>query len=374
MSGMRIAFFGSSLVSAYWNGAATYYRGIIRALAARGHEVTFYEPDVYDRQKNRDIADPSWAKVVVYGATEDDLMRALDEARAADLVVKTSGVGVFDELLEEAVLETKTRDSIMAFWDVDAAATLERVSANLVDYFRALIPRYDLIFTYGGGERVVNRYLSFGARACVPIYNALDPETHYPVSSDSRFCCDLALLANRLPDRESRIEEFFLRAAATAPELTFLLGGNGWEDKEVPANVRRVGHVFTRDHNAVNCSARAVLNVNRQSMASYGFSPPTRIFEAAGAGACVISDYWEGIEQFLEPEKEALLAKSGAEVAAHLRALTPEHARNIGAAARKRMLAQHTYEHRADELEQVLGVYCEKRNGEKLNPHVNALR
>ena len=52
---MKIAFFGSSLVSAYWNGAATYYRGIIKAMHAKGHHITFYEPDAYDRQKNRDI-------------------------------------------------------------------------------------------------------------------------------------------------------------------------------------------------------------------------------------------------------------------------------------------------------------------------------
>src|SRR5215208_5528775 len=157
---MRIAFFGSSLVSAYWNGAATYYRGLLRALAARGHDVAFYEPDAYDRQANRDIDDPAWARVVVWpslGGTA--LERCLDEARAADLIVKASGVGVHDALLERRVADLRRSGNLVAFWDVDAPATLERVQADPRDPFRALIPRYDVVFTYGGGEPVVSAYL-----------------------------------------------------------------------------------------------------------------------------------------------------------------------------------------------------------------------
>src|SRR6185436_3514721 len=127
MKGMRIAFFGSSLVSAYWNGAATYYRGFVRALHERGHRVTFYEPDAYERQQHRDIPDPDWARVVVYpGEGEAGVLRALESARGADLVVKASGVGVFDELLEAGVLELQGPSTLAAFWDVDAPATLDR--------------------------------------------------------------------------------------------------------------------------------------------------------------------------------------------------------------------------------------------------------
>lgn len=356
MSGLRIAFFGSSLVSAYWNGAATYYRGLIRALANRGHRVTFYEPDVYDRQKNRDIDDPPWAKVVVYPGRAADALRALESASDADLLIKTSGVGAFDELLETAVLDVRSRHTTTIFWDVDAPVTLDRVMKNQKDPFRSLIPRYDLILTYGGGPPVVNAYLELGARCCQPIYNALDPETHFPISPDPRFACDLCLAANRLPDREQRIAEFFLNAAERAPEMKFILGGNGWGDKVLPGNVKWIGHLFTRDHNAFNCSARAVLNVNRESMARYGFSPPTRIFEAAGAAACVISDAWNGIELFLEPGREVLTARSGAEVADALRSLTPSRAREIGNAAYRRVLAEHTYEHRVAQLERLLGA------------------
>jgi spore maturation protein CgeB len=145
---MKIAFFGSSLVSAYWNGAATYYRGIIRNLAALGHEITFFEPDAYGRQQHRDIADPEWANVVVYpGEGVDGVSKALNSARNFDVLVKASGVGVFDELLEKAVLDQRTANQIIIFWDVDAPATLERITNDVRDPFRALVPRYDLILT-----------------------------------------------------------------------------------------------------------------------------------------------------------------------------------------------------------------------------------
>lgn len=143
MKGFSIAFFGSSLVSSYWNGAATYYRGLIRALHERGHRVTFFEPDAYDRQQHRDMEDPHWAKVVVYPATEEGVFRSLEAAMGADIVVKASGVGVFDELLEKEVLSLKTADNQVVFWDVDAPATLERISHNPDDPFRSLIPGYD---------------------------------------------------------------------------------------------------------------------------------------------------------------------------------------------------------------------------------------
>ena len=356
-AGLNIAFFGSSLVSAYWNGAATYYRGIVRALHRRGHRVTFYEPNAYGRQEHRDIADPEWARVVVYsGETEDAALQALEQARGADLIVKASGIGIFDTLLEQAVLELQGAETLVVFWDVDAPATLDRVEQDPTDPFLPLISRYDLVLTYGGGDPVVQAYERLGARACVPVYNALDPSTHYPVPADPRFGGDLGFLGNRLPDREARVEEFFLAAATALPEKTFLLGGSGWGDKSLPPNVRYVGHVYTRDHNAFNCTPTAVLNVNRESMARYGFSPPTRVFEAAGAGACLITDNWEGIELFLEPDGEVIVTGSGGDVADRLGRLSSPEARRIGTAARQRILAEHTYDHRAAQVEALLGA------------------
>jgi len=351
---VNIAFFGSSLVSAYWNGAATYYRGMIRALHERGHRVTFYEPDAYDRQAHRDIEPPEWARVVVYENSPDAAIREVERSSSADLLIKASGVGVFDELLEDAVLSLRSPETLVAFWDVDAPATLERLHSNPDDPFVRLVPRYDAIFTYGGGQPVIDDYCSFGAPKCVPIYNALDPATHYPVNAEERFAADLSFLGNRLPDREARVDEFFFQAAKLCPESSFILGGNGWEDKAKPANVRYVGHVYTADHNALNCSARTVLNISRSSMARYGFSPATRVFEAAGAGACIITDHWEGVEQFFEPGEEILVAKDGEEVAQLLQSLSTSRAAEIGRRAYERVLADHTYAHRAEQFEEAI--------------------
>lgn len=350
---MRIAFFGSSLVSAYWNGAATYYRGIIRALAARGHEITFYEPDAWDRQRHRDIEDPPWAKVVVYQPSETEAARVLAEASQYDVVVKASGVGVLDEFLESAVAGLASDSRVALFWDVDAPSTLDRLRMNPSDPFRPLIPRYTGIFTYGGGAPVVDAYRALGARDCISVYNALDPATHFPVKKDDRFAADLSFLGNRLPDREARVDEFFLKPASMLPRLSFLLGGAGWQGKTMPANVRYFDHVYTRDHNAFNSTPRAVINISRESMARYGFSPATRVFEAAGAAACIVTDLWEGIDLFFEPGREILVAGNAEEVIAHLR-LTPRETAARGEAAYRRVLAHHTYAHRALQVERAL--------------------
>ena len=358
---LRIAFFGSSLLSAYWNGAATYYRGLIRALHEHGHRITFYEPEAFDRQKYCDMPAPAYAYSVIYPAHDDTGVRAaLASARDADVVVKASGVGVFDMLLEHEVLALQSAKTRVVFWDVDAPATLDRVQQHPDDPFRQCIPEYDLILTYGGGAPVVNAYLALGARACVPIYHALDPATHHPVAPDPRFAGSLGFLGNRLPDREARVQTFFFEPARALPERRFLLGGSGWQ-RHVPRlqNVTYLGHVYTCHHNTLNCTPLAVLNINRESMARYGFSPPTRIFEAAGAAACLITDAWEGLELFLDPARECLVARNGVEVVNHLHTLTPERARLIGQAARQRVLAEHTYAHRAAQVEELLYATCQ---------------
>jgi spore maturation protein CgeB len=355
MSALNIAFFGSSLVSAYWNGAATYYRGLLRALARRGHRITFYEPDAFDRQRHRDIPDPEWAEIVVWDAEgEEGVSAALERARSADLVVKASGVGVHDRLLEREVAGLSGSGPVVAFWDVDAPATLERVEADPVDPFREHVGRYHAIFTYGGGARVVQAYERLGARVCVPVYNAVDADTHHPADPEERFRGDLAFLANRLPDREERAETFFFDVARRLPERSFVLGGSGWDADALPPNVRHLGHVYTRDHNAFNCSPRAVLNVNRDSMARFGHSPATRVFEAAGAGACLVTDAFRGLERFLEPGREVLVARSTDDVVELIASLTEVQVAEIGAAAMRRVLSEHTYDHRARTLEEAL--------------------
>lgn len=350
---MKIFVFGSSITSSYWNGAATYYRGIYKQLHALGHQITFAEPDAYRRLQNRDVGDFSYVETVVY-KDADDIPALLKQAAECDLVVKHSGVGVFDELLEEEVLGCRSDSTLVAFWDVDAPATLSRVETHPADAFRELIPEYDFIFTYGGGAPVVDHYRRLGAANCHPIYNALDPETHHPVPPAPALACDLLFVGHRLPDRERRVEEFFLRAAELAPDFQFALGGEGWEGKRLPANVRWIGHVRTGDHNRVNCSARMVLNINRDSMAGVGFSPPTRVFEAAGAGACLITDRWAGIEQFFAPQEEILIAGSAEEIVFCLRNTSPARAKVIGQNMRARALRDHTYGLRAKEVDAII--------------------
>jgi spore maturation protein CgeB len=347
---MRIFVFGSSLTSSYWNGAATYYRGIYKNLHRLGHSITFAEPDIYKRQQNQDSEEIDYAAVLVY-QTPRDLNRMLAAASDADLIIKHSGVGADDEWLETKVLRCRSARTKVAFWDVDAPATLARVQQNPSDSFCELIPRYDFIFTYGGGLPVVQQYRGLGAKNCFPIYNGLDPDTHYPVSPDRNFVCDLAFVGHRLPDREKRVDEFFFAAAELAPELSFVLGGEGWGSRSLPSNVRWIGHVSSTDHNRINCSARMVLNINRQSMADVGFSPPTRVFEAAGAGACVITDAWPGIDHFFIPEKEILVASSAHDVVRYLREISTPQGQEIGAAMRTRALRDHTYNLRALEFQ-----------------------
>lgn len=364
---MKLFVFGSSLTSSYWNGAATYYRGIYRNLAQLGYEITFAEPDAYGRQQRRDNEDFSYAEVVVYDSPRD-IPELIKRASKADLVIKHSGVGVDDALLEERVLECKSYSTQVAFWDVDAPATLASVEANVLHPFRALIPEYDYVFTYGGGPPVVEHYERLGARVCHPVYNALDPRSHYPVAADPQRQCDLVFVGNRLPDRERRVEEFFLTAAEQAPEFTFALGGEGWGGKPLPPNVRWIGHVATSDHNRVNCSAGMVMNINRSSMANFGFSPPTRIFEAAGAAACLLCDDWPGIDECFTPGKELIVIRTAQDVVDALHQYDPEARRNMGQAFYARALRDHTYAQRAEQAEIAFQQCMQRRRNAAPSP------
>jgi spore maturation protein CgeB len=353
---MHLTFFGSSLVSSYWNGAATYYRGLLRALAERGHRITFCEPDAYRRQENRDLLeDPGYARVVVY-RTEEERERLLDGAFVESAaVVKCSGVGVWDAQLEAGVARRGLESDVLTvFWDVDAPVTLARLGADPEDPFLEWVPSYDHVFTYGGGPRVVENYLGFGARGCTPIYNGLDPDAHRPEPRSGPREYDLLFMGNRLPDREARVEEFFFRAAELCPEGRFALGGEGWAEKPKPGNVVCLGHVPTARHNALNASARLVLNIHRESMVENGWSPATRMFEAAGAAACQVTDVWRGIEDFFTPGQEILLADDAEEVVRLVRTVGEAEAERIGAAARRRALADHTYRSRSGVVDGVL--------------------
>ncbi|HZP06940.1 MAG TPA: glycosyltransferase [Terracidiphilus sp.] len=344
---MNILVFGSSITSSYWNGAATYYRGIYKYLARLGNRIVFAEPDAYGRQQHRDVDDFSYVESVVY-QPEGELESALRRGLSADVIIKHSGLGVGDELLEQRVLEFAPH-SLIIYWDVDAPATIARLTENPSDPLLRAIPQYDAVFTYGGGPAIRDAFMGFGARAYYSIYNGLDVETHHPVPPSPSLACDVAFLGNRLPDREARVEELFLKAAELAQNKTFLLGGEGWGDKHLPSNVRWIGHVPTAQHNRVNCSADMVMNINRSSMASYGYAPPTRIFEVAGAGGCLLCDEWPGIEDCFEPGREILVIRSAQDVVDALAQYDTQARHRVGEAALARALRCHTYAQRAEQ-------------------------
>jgi spore maturation protein CgeB len=360
---MKIFAFGSSIVSSYWNGAATYYRGCYKYLARLGYEVTFAEPDAYGRQQHRDSDDFSYVRSIVYQPTTD-IDRMLQLAAQADIVIKHSGIGVDDAILEARV-PAECSDHAMTFiWDVDAPATIHRMHADESDVLRHAIPGYDAIFTYGGGPRARDGFRELGARAYYSMYNGLDPETHYPVAPDPDLLCDVAFLGNRLPDREARVEELFLLAAELAPDQRFLLGGEGWADKAMPANVRYIGHVPTAAHNRVNCSAGMVMNINRASMADFGFSPPTRVFEVAGAGTCLLCDDWPGISDCFEPGSEILVVRNAEDVATALHQHDARARSYIGDRFHQRGLRDHSYAFRAAQADFAFRDCLARRRGQ----------
>ncbi|HEV2325978.1 MAG TPA: glycosyltransferase [Terracidiphilus sp.] len=367
---MNIFVFGSSITSSYWNGAATYYRGCYKYLSRLGHNVVFAEPDAYGRQQHRDAGDFSFVESVIYepGTGVEAMLR---RASRADVVIKHSGLGVDDDLLEQRVLECADR-SVVCFWDVDAPATIQRLETNPYDPFHSAIPKYDAVLTYGGGLAIQDAYRHLGAQAYFSIYNAVDVETHHPVAPDHELACDVAFIGNRLPDREARVEQLFLKAAELAPQKQFLLGGEGWEGKPMPRNVRWIGHVPTAMHNVVNCSAGMVMNINRTSMAEYGYAPPTRVFEAAGAGACLLCDEWPGIDRFFEPGREILVIRTAEDVAGAQNEYAGEKCRRIGNAFRDRALRDHTYARRAGEIQSALLECLRKKQAQPAIVSANA--
>ena len=340
----RIAFFGSSLVSAYWNGAATYYRGILRALHARGHRITFYEPDAYDRQEHRDIDDPPWARVVVYAGSDPAAAhRALDAARGADVVVKASGVGVFDALLEAGVASLGGGPDARSS---SGTSTRPRPSTGCARdppiRCRALLPRYDLVLTYGGGDPVVRGYLGARraalrahlqrARSRRPTSRRRPSRASRPTSRSSPTACPTA----RRASTSSSCEPARALPSATLPARRQRLAGQGAASERA-----RVGHVYTRRSQRVQLERpRGAQRGARQHGRVRASRPRRGSSRPRAPAACIVTDAWEGIE--LVPRartRDPGRRERATRWPSSLGALTPERARAIGQAARRRVLA-----------------------------------
>jgi spore maturation protein CgeB len=351
---MKLVVFGLSISSSWGNGHATTYRALLRAFAARGHEVVFYEWDAPWYRENRDFPRPEFCRLVLYRDWDAVAAEAVAEAREADAVLVGSyvkdGPRVVDELAEAGV-------DPLFFYDIDTPVTVSALRAGGAEYLRPdQVGCFTRYFSFTGGpflHEVLETEL--GAREAVPLYCSVDPERYRPVAADPELACELGYMGTYAPDRQPVVERFLLDVALRLPERAFVVAGPQYpEDVAWPGNVRHLHHLPPDRHPAFYSSAAWQLNATRADMVAAGWSPSVRLFEAAACGAAMISDRWPGIDRFFTPGREILLPESTDEVVAILRGTHPDDRRAIGEAARARVIAEHTAEHRAEELESLL--------------------
>jgi spore maturation protein CgeB len=344
----RLAVFGLSLSSSWGNGHAITYRGLLRELAARGWQVTFLERDVEWYRSNRDTPRPSFCELVLY----EDWRSTQTAASEADVVLLGSyvpdGQAILDWLHHQ--------DRPLVFYDIDTPITLTALNdERQTEYLRAdQVPMFESYLSFTGGPALHELETVWGARHAEALYCGVDTLTHRPAPPDPRFVCALGYMGTYAPDRQPLLQELLVEPARSLPRQRFLIAGAQYPEMSLPPNVEYQVHLYPRDHAAFYCSNRVTLNLTRAAMRRYGWSPSTRLFEAAACGACIVSDTWPGLEALLAPDDEVLLAESRADVLRHLTTLSDERRQRIGEAARRRVLAEHTYQRRAAQLEAVL--------------------
>lgn len=352
---MKLLVFGLSVSSSWGNGHATTYRALLGAFAARGHEVVFYEWDApWYGGPHRDLPDPGFCRLELYRDWNTVAERALDEARGADAVVVGSyvhrGAEVIDALLEAGA-------DPLFFYDIDTPVTVSQLRNGGAEYLRPdQVPFFERYLSFTGGPflRTVLEG-EWGAQGAHPLYCSVDTARYGPAAPEPEFAAELAYMGTYAPDRQPVLESFLLDAARELPARRFLVAGPQYPDGiRWPPNVRHLWHVPPDRHPSFYSTAFWQLNVTRADMVAAGWSPSVRLFEAAACGAAMISDRWPGIEAFFEPGKEILLPESTEEVVRILSDTHPDDRRAIGRAARARVLAEHTAERRAGELETLL--------------------
>ncbi|WP_315764527.1 CgeB family protein [Sphingomonas sp. Y38-1Y] len=351
---MKLVVLGLSLSSSWGNGHATTYRALLRAFAARGHEVLFLERDVPWYASQRDLTDPDFCRLDYY-ADLDELARWRSEIAAADAVIIGSYV---PDGVAVARLVRGWREGTLAFYDIDTPVTLAKLERGDEEYLSAaVIPLYDLYLSFTGGPTLDRLERQFGSPMARALYCSVDADAYAPVSVPKHW--DLSYLGTYSPDRQPTLERLLIEPARARPDLRFVVAGPQYpEDIDWPANVERIEHCPPADHAGFYSASRLTLNVTRADMIEAGWSPSVRLFEAAACGTPIVSDRWEGIDDLFAPDREIVLADDAVDVLAALdRDLV-----SVGEAARRIVLSVHTAAHRAAELERHLGDAAKAKN------------
>ena len=351
---MKIVILGLSITSSWGNGHATTYRGLVRELAARGHDVLFLEREKPWYASHRDLPRPPYCETHLYDSVEELRTRFAREIERAEAVIVGSFVpeGV-------AIGEWVTRQAggATAFYDIHTPVTLAKLAGHDHEYLSPeLIPRYALYLSFTGGPTLRRIERDYGSPAARALYCSYDPEMYYPEAGrEARWA--LGYLGTYSEDRQPTLERLLLEPARAFPRAAMVVAGPQYPPSvRWPVNVERIEHLPPAEHRRFYNAQRFTLNVTRAAMIDAGYSPSVRLFEAAACGVPIISDRWLGIEEFFTPGKEILLADSSREVTAILREVSPEDAHALGERARKRVLAGHTAAHRAAELETLIAT------------------
>jgi spore maturation protein CgeB len=348
---VKLVVLGLSLSSSWGNGHATTYRALLRAFAARGHQVLFLERDLPWYAAHRDLKDPQFCRLAFYGDVAE-LGRAWRGAVSeADAVIVGSYVpdGVAVGRWAQA-----TARGVTAFYDIDTPVTLGKLARGDHEYVSpAIIPGYSLYLSFTGGPTLEVLERRYGARTARALYCSVDAEAYRPLDRPARW--DLSYLGTYSPDRQPALQRLLVEAAQRAPDLKFCVAGPQYPASlDWPVNVERLEHVCPGEHPAFYASSRFTLNVTRSDMIAAGWSPSVRLFEAGACGVPIISDSWDGLDTLLSPDRDILLADDAQDVLRALRRTSDAQRAALGAAGRRRILKAHTAEHRAEELEGLL--------------------
>ncbi len=346
---MKIVVFGLSISSAWGNGHATLLRGLFRALHCEGHEIDFFERDTHYYAAHRDADYFPFARLHLYSGWRDVLPETVRCLADADTALVTS---YCPDGVNASRLIADTRVPRTIFYDMDTPVTLSRLDkGECVEYLPPEgLSAFDLVLSYTGGESLRRLRDELHARCVATLYGWADPASYHPVKPVPEFEADLSYLGTYAADRQPVLEELLYRPARILPDRRFVMAGAMFPHSyDKPANVTLLEHVPPHQHPAFFCSSRISLNVTRASMASMGYCPSGRLFEAGACGTPILSDWWTGLDEFFEPGEEILIAKSYADA---VRAITedPKTLKRIGSRAQQRVLDCHTPEIRARQL------------------------